>query len=118
MSEKSKNNRIEKAKTAYFFLVRQASSGEKFTRDQLSFVTGWKQSTTQTYLSKKWKCYVQKEGHLLKVDRNFEKITLAKFLEEFSQVLKPSEPSNAIALNSIIIDTPVSEVLTTSTELF
>jgi hypothetical protein len=55
--------RYEKVDLAYSFLLEKEKLGEAFTIEQLANSTQWKVKTCQTYPSKRWHQYVERDGN-------------------------------------------------------
>lgn len=80
-----------------FRLMKECAEAEReLPLDELCEATGWKEQTARTYVSKKWKDYLEPisagKSKLFKVQKAFLKHTEQSFLAEFSQVLGHSQP--------------------------
>ncbi|MBX9692518.1 MAG: DNA adenine methylase [Cyanobacteria bacterium] len=82
---------------AFQLLHRCARDGVPFDMSDLQKATGWKVQTARTYLSKKWKNYLEpvegKKSSEFSVKPIFLELDENSFLTEFSQVLAGSKPS-------------------------
>ena len=56
-------SRYDKVDLAYDFLLKKEKSGELFSIQDLAQSVGWKIESCNTYLSKRWYQYVQKNGN-------------------------------------------------------
>ncbi len=76
---------------AFHLLHRCAKEGASFSLIDLQEATGWKVQTARTYLSKKWKNYLEpidgKKSAEFNVKRAFLELDEMSFLTAFSQVL-------------------------------
>lgn len=97
-SEETKTSPIRRSAAALgaFQLFHDCARSKKnFNLEDLQKVTGWKSQTARTYLSKKWKSYVEPvEGAKppqFGVRASFLKLDEEGFLKEFSQVLSSPE---------------------------
>ncbi len=76
---------------AFKLLTEYARNEQGFEIAELCEATGWKEQTARTYVSKKWKDYLEPvdgaKSRLLKVKRAFLSHTEDSFLAEFSQAL-------------------------------
>ncbi len=94
--EKNSTKRNAAALGAFQFLHEHAKKGSSFSLDDLQKATGWKLQTARTYVSKKWKHYLEPieeaNSNQFKVRSSFLRLDEQGFLLEFSQVLgaKPS----------------------------
>jgi hypothetical protein len=60
--------RTDKFKKSYRFLSKKEQTGQLFTLKELSDAIGWKESTVQTYLHKKWNQFVFNQDNGFYVD--------------------------------------------------
>jgi hypothetical protein len=58
---------IEKLKLSYFFFQDKVENSVLFSLIELAEKTGWSISTTRTYVGKKWRPFLSKEGKLYRV---------------------------------------------------
>ncbi len=76
---------------AFQLLFDCASSQRPFTLEQLEQTTGWKSQTARTYVSKKWRHYLDpvdgEKPPQFMVKSTFLQLNEESFLNEFSQVL-------------------------------
>lgn len=76
---------------AFKLLTEYAKKEQAFEISELCEATGWKEQTARTYVSKKWKDYLESvdgsKSKLLKVKKAFLSHTEESFLAEFSQAL-------------------------------
>ena len=76
---------------AFKLLTEYAKKEQAFEISELCEATGWKEQTARTYVSKKWKDYLEpvdgSKSKLLKVRKAFLSHTEDSFLAEFSQAL-------------------------------
>ncbi len=86
---------------AFKLLYDCAQKKVPFSLDDLGKATGWKAQTARTYVSKKWKNYLEpvdgKRSSYFNVAQSFLKLDEETFLAEFSQVLAntaASQPQN------------------------
>lgn len=92
-------NRRSGAALGAFRLMKECAEAEReLPLDELCEATGWKEQTARTYVSKKWKDYLEPisagKSKLFKVQKAFLKHTEQSFLAEFSQVLGNAQPQN------------------------
>jgi len=90
------NKRSSAALGAFELMQDCAKKDKSFDLDDLQKATGWKPQTGKTYLSKKWKDYIEpapdaKSSYIVK--KSFLSLSAESFLQEFSQVLAPKKPS-------------------------
>lgn len=94
-TESAPPRRSTAALGAFQLLHDCAKRQTSFTIDGLQTATGWKLQTARTYVSKKWKHYLEQiEGTKpiqFKVRSDFLQLTEQSFLTEFSQVLANSK---------------------------
>jgi DNA adenine methylase len=104
VAAKTPDRRSGAALGAFKLLSEYAEKEKAFELGELCIATGWKEQTARTYVSKKWKDYLESvdgpKSKLLKVKKAFLKHTEESFLAEFSQVgsaqgLKPQTVDEA-----------------------
>ncbi len=84
------NRRTSAALEAFKFFSSCAEVDRNFELEELQKVTGWKTQTARTYVSKKWKEYLEPVAgakSTFTVKKSFLRHTEDSFLAEFSQVL-------------------------------
>lgn len=90
-SPSSPSKRSAPALGAFKLLTEYARKEQSFEIAELCEATGWKEQTARTYVSKKWKDYLESvdgaKSKLLKVKKAFLSHTEDSFLAEFSQAL-------------------------------
>lgn len=90
-SSSSLSKRSAPALGAFKLLTEYAQKEQAFEIAELCEATGWKEQTARTYVSKKWKDYLESvdgsKSKLLKVKKAFLSHTEDSFLAEFSQAL-------------------------------
>lgn len=76
----------ERAKLAYDFLHRYATTGASFSVQELLDQCGWKKATFDAYKSKKWREYlIAEDSGKFRVKAKFRRITEDQYFEEFTQ---------------------------------
>lgn len=81
---------IEKFKLSYSFFQEKANNNILFTLAELAEKTGWSTSTTRTYVGKKWKPFLSKEGQLYHVLPSEFMYSEEEYIRMMSQVQKYS----------------------------
>ncbi|HEY8684751.1 MAG TPA: hypothetical protein VIO57_04005 [Chloroflexota bacterium] len=69
----------ERQEKAHNFLRGRAEDQSMFSLDDFIAATGWKKSSVTTYISKQWKEYIEKPGGMLRVKRDFLRLSLTSF---------------------------------------
>jgi hypothetical protein len=57
----------KKFKLSYSFFQEKAINKKRFTLEELSTHAGWSSSTARTYVGKKWRPFLSKDGDLFQV---------------------------------------------------
>lgn len=77
---------IEKTKLSYSFLKNMCDNKQPFTVDDISNATGWSNTTTKTYIGKKWKGLLSKNKNSFTVDSHNFQYSEAEYIRMMSQV--------------------------------
>ena len=59
----------ERADRAFDFFTKKHAENEAFTLEELAGFTLWKTKTTETYISKRWHGFLQREGDHYKCNK-------------------------------------------------
>ncbi len=81
---------IEKLKLSYSFFQEKAEKSIPFSLAELAKKTGWSTNTTRTYVGKKWKPFLSKEGQLYNVRPSEFMYSEEEYIRMMSQVQKYS----------------------------
>lgn len=81
---------LEKFKLSYSFFKEKAKNNATFTLAELSKDTGWSSSTTRTYVGKKWRPFLSKEGAAYRVIDSAFSYSEEEYYRMMSQVQKYS----------------------------
>jgi hypothetical protein len=81
---------IEKLKLSYFFFQDKVENSVLFSLIELAEKTGWSISTTRTYVGKKWRPFLSKEGKLYRVLPSEFMYSEEEYIRMMSQVQKYS----------------------------
>ena len=76
-------SKLDKVKNAYNFF--KENDGHVLTVDTIQNKCQWSKSTIKTYLNKKWKSFIERNGNTISI-KNFAKITKTDFILLMSQV--------------------------------
>ncbi len=80
------SGRLERVDKAYRFLRKALEEETHISTDDVVRATGWAKATADTYLTKKWECFVVREGAKFRVSSEFRRFTLEQFRSHQSQV--------------------------------
>jgi len=94
-------------KKAFEFFIQKEQANEVFTKDELEQQTGWKRSTIESYLTKKWNKFVFTTGEGKYRVKGMQGLSIAEFAKLHSQkaqiLLRPSEPEFSQKVENLII---------------
>lgn len=97
---------LDRFKLSYSFFCEKAADGTSFALDELSARTGWSDSTVRTYVGKKWRPFLLKEGTAFLVNNAEFAYSEEEYIRMMSQVQKyssnPYKPELAETVESLV----------------
>lgn len=97
---------------AYAFFVEKENRGETFTLDELKDRTGWKRSTIESYVAKKWYQFITKEADGKYRVAGISNLPLEAFIRLHSQKAELFiDPLRPVLPWSVELETPLGLVL-------
>ncbi len=106
---------VDKFKLSYSFFKDRLLYNSKFTPQELADATGWSVSTVRTYLPKKWRPFLIKEGQSYCVDKSAFAYSEEEYIRMMSQVQtnssNPYKPNLSDSVESLVVKARESAIL-------